>query len=165
MIVVADTSPILYLVLIEHVDLLEVLYGDVLIPESVAAELHATKSPSTVRAWIASPPPWAKVKSVPQDRLTTITAELDLGERAAIALADMVAADLLLIDDARGRAEALRRHFRVTGTLGVLRVAAERGRIDVAAVLGRLRATNFYLDDALVNAVFGTWLQRPSGHR
>ena len=50
MIVVADTSPILYPVLIEHVELLQSLYGDLLIPEPVAAELNATKSPSSVRS-------------------------------------------------------------------------------------------------------------------
>lgn len=160
MIVVADTSPILYLVLIEHVELLEVLYGDVLIPESVATELRATKSPSEVRAWISSPPSWAKVTSVPQDRLTTVTADLDPGERAAIALAEMVAADLLLIDDARGRAEALRRRLGVTGTLGVLRAAAEQRRIDVVSVLARLRATNFYVEDELIAATFAPWLPK-----
>ena len=83
MIVVADTSPILSLVLIEHVELLQSLYGDVLIPESVAAELGAAKSPPTVQTWISNPPLWAKVTSVPQDRLITVTAELDPGERAA----------------------------------------------------------------------------------
>jgi predicted nucleic acid-binding protein len=43
---------------------------------------------------------------------------LDAGERAAIALATAPSANLLLIDDARGRAEARRRHLTVTGTLG-----------------------------------------------
>ena len=50
-----------------------------------------------------------------------ITDDLDLGERAAIALAETMHADLLSIDEAGGRAEAKRRQLRVTGTLGVLR--------------------------------------------
>ena len=58
-----------------------------------------------------------------------ITDELDLGERAAIALAGAIHADLLLIDEAAGRAEAKRRNLRVTGTLGVLRT--ERGVVSV----------------------------------
>ena len=66
--------------------------------------------------------------------------ELDLGERAAIALAASVHADLLLIDDAAGRAEAKRRNLRATGTLGVLRAAAELGLIDVPNVVSRLKA-------------------------
>lgn len=78
--------------------------------------------------------------------------------RAAIALAETTHADLLLIDEAAGRAEAKRRHLRVTGTLGVLRAGAEHGLVDVPDLLERLKGTSFYLDDALVTAVFAPWL-------
>lgn len=71
-------------------------------------------------------------------------ADFDPGERAAIALAKKHEADLLLIDDQAGRAEARRLGLRLTGTLGVLWVAAEKGHIDVPAVLTALRETNFY---------------------
>ena len=63
-------------------------------------------------------------------------------------------ADLLLIDEASGRAEAKRRHLRVTGTLGVLKSGAEQGLVNVPDLVERLKATSFYLDEALVNAVF-----------
>jgi uncharacterized protein len=88
-----------------------------------------------------------------------ITDDLDPGERAAIALAEAVHADLLLVDEAAGRAEAKRRHLRVTGTLGVLRVGADQGLVNVPELLERLKATSFYLDEALLNAVFGQWLK------
>jgi len=77
----------------------------------------------------------------------------------AVALAEAVHADLLLIDEAAGRAEARRRHLRVTGTLGVLRTAAEHGLVNVPDVVTRLKATSFYVDDALVNQVFAQWLE------
>lgn len=64
----------------------------------------------------------------------------------------------LLIDEAAGRAEAKRRHLRVTGTLGVLRSGAEQGLVDVPDLLERLKTTSFYLDETLVNAVFDRWL-------
>jgi predicted nucleic acid-binding protein len=64
-----------------------------------------------------------------------------------------------LIDEAAGRAEAKRRHLRVTGTLGVLGTGAERGLVNVPDLLERLKATSFYLDEALLNAVFGRWLK------
>jgi predicted nucleic acid-binding protein len=60
-------------------------------------------------------------------------------------------ADLLLIDEVAGRAEAKRRQLRVTGTLGVLRAAAERGLVNVPDLLERLKATSFYLDETLLN--------------
>ena len=78
--------------------------------------------------------------------------DLDLGERAAIALAEALRADLLLIDEAAGRAEAKRRHLRVTGTLGVLRSGAEKGLVNVPDLLERLTTTSFYLDETLLNA-------------
>ena len=65
-----------------------------------------------------------------------------------------------MIDEAVGRAEAKRRHLRVTGTLGVLRAGAERGLVDVPDLLERLKTTTFYLDEALVNAVFAPWLPK-----
>ena len=86
--------------------------------------------------------------------------DLDLGERAAIALAETMRADLLLIDEAAGRAEAKRRQLRVIGTLGVLRSGAEEGLVNVPDMLERLKATSFYLDEALLSAVFDRWLKR-----
>jgi predicted nucleic acid-binding protein len=54
------------------------------------------------------------------------------------------------MDDAEGRAEAARRGFRITGTLGVLRAAAQRRLVDIAAAIDRLSRTNFYLPPKLV---------------
>ena len=73
-------------------------------------------------------------------------------------MAEKVRADLVLMDDLEGRAEARRRKLRVTGTLGVLRVAAELGLVDVPLAVSKLQATNFYFDPALVRQVLGRWL-------
>ena len=89
----------------------------------------------------------------------SVASDLDRGERAAIALAERVRADLILIDEADGRTEAARRNFRVTGTLGVLRAAAGEGLIDVRRVLDRLSATNFYADEQLLARLFEKWLK------
>jgi predicted nucleic acid-binding protein len=107
---------------------------------------------------MARAPPWLSVVPVESDKAQAITDDLDLGERAAIALAATIHADLLLIDEAAGRAEARRRNLRVTGTLGVLRAAAELGLVDVPGLIVRIKATSFYADDALLTAVFGRWL-------
>jgi predicted nucleic acid-binding protein len=68
-------------------------------------------------------------------------------------------ADLVLIDEAAGRAEAKRRNLRVTGTLRVLRAGAEQGLVNVPEVIERLKATTFYVDEALLKVVFGRWLR------
>ena len=159
MIVVADTGPLHYLILLEHTDLLPRFYGEVLVPDAVAAELTRSSAPDAVRHWMSRPPEWLRVVPVDRENVEQVTDELDLGERAAIALATAVHADLLLIDDAEGRAEARRRHLRVTGTLGVLRAAAELGLVNVADVLVRLKGTSFYVDDTLLTSTFGPWLE------
>jgi predicted nucleic acid-binding protein len=160
MIVVADSGPLHYLILLEQVDLLRRFYGQVLVPEAVASELSATGAPGIVREWITRPPTWVDVRPVSSAAMSTIKNDLDLGERAAIALAETVHADLLLIDEAAGRAEAKRRQLRVTGTLGVLRSGAEHDLVNVPDLLERLKKTSFYLDEALVRSVFAPWLQR-----
>ena len=159
MIVVADSGPLHYLILLEQVDLLRRFYGQVVVPEAVANELSTSGAPVVVRDWITAPPSWVEVRPVAPDVVAAITNDLDLGERSAIALAETVHADLLLIDQAAGRAEAKRRHLRVTGTLGVLRAGAEQGLVNVPGLLERLRTTSFYLDETLLNAVFGPWLK------
>ena len=158
MIVVADSSPLHYLILVDRIDLLHRLYGHVFVPDAVVAELQSARSPAMVSAWMEHPPVWATIAPVSPEQIATVTQDLDLGERAAIALAGAIHADLLLIDDAAGRAEARRRHLRVTGTLGVLRAGAERGIVDVPVVLSRLKATSFYADEALINTIFARWL-------
>jgi predicted nucleic acid-binding protein len=82
---------------------------------------------------------WLRVVAVSADDIASVSEELDLGERAAIALADRIGAELLLIDEMAGRAEARRRLLHVTGTLGVLRVGADAGFVDVRDVLSRLK--------------------------
>ena len=159
MIVVADTGPLHYLILLDHADLLHRFYGEVVIPDVVATELSAPSAPTAVRDWISRPPKWLSVVTVEAERMEDVTDELDLGERAAIALAGAIQAKLLLIDEVAGRAEARRRNLRVTGTLGVLRAAAELGLVDVPDVIARLRTTSFYADDALLKSAFGRWLE------
>jgi predicted nucleic acid-binding protein len=159
MIVVADSGPLHYLILLDHADLLHRFYDEVVVPEAVAAELSTLSAPSTVRNWMSRAPSWLRVVAVESSTVDAITDDLDLGERAAIALAGAMHADLLLIDEAAGRAEAKRRSLRVTGTLGVLRAAAERGLVNVPELVARLKATNFYADEALLKSAFGQWLE------
>jgi predicted nucleic acid-binding protein len=160
MIVVADSAPLHYLILLEHVELLRRFYAQVLLPRAVASELSTAAAPAVVREWITGPPSWVEVRSVAPEVMAAITDDLDLGERAAIALAETMHADLLLIDEAAGRAEARRRHLRVTGTLGVLRLGAQQRLVNVPELLEKLKKTSFYIDETLLSTIFAPWLPR-----
>lgn len=77
MIVVADTSPINYLVLIGEIDLLQKLFGKALVPNAVWNELSADGAPIAVKSWIAANPTWVDI-GIPSSIDKTIT--LGLGE-------------------------------------------------------------------------------------
>jgi predicted nucleic acid-binding protein len=142
--VVADTGPLNYLVLIGESEILPKLFGKVLVPELVHAELRHRLAPEPVHGWAASPPAWLEIRSTPTVANADPPARgLDEGESAALALARAVGADLVLMDDRSGVAVARQQGFTVTGTLGVLDLAGRRGLIDLRAAFARLKTTNF----------------------
>lgn len=150
MIVVSDTSPINYLLLIEEIGLLEKLFQKVLIPEAVFAELNHQLAPEPVRDWLKKIPAWIEIHPVPNPE---VIASLGRGEQQAITLAHRVGADLLLIDEHKARREALARGLIVAGTLNVLETAAQQGLIDLTSSLQRLMETNFRAAPSLFEAI------------
>jgi predicted nucleic acid-binding protein len=134
-VVIADTSPINYLVLIGEI-------------EDVFVELIDDGAPPEVRAWTTHHPGWLEIRRAPGRDPSLM--DLDAGEGAAIAMAEMESDVLLLIDESAGRLEASRRGIPNTGTLGVLRAAAMERLIDLPSVLDRLSTTNFRVSKALL---------------
>ena len=131
MIVISDTSVITNLVAIHHLCLLQQFYDLILIPEAVYRELADIDPPvpGTVEVQTLD---WLEVLSL-RDRTIADQLQnqfqLDPGESEAIALALEINADLLLIDERRGRAEATRLGLRLTGLLGMLVEAKQRSLI------------------------------------
>jgi len=150
MIIVSDTTPVNYLVLIGEIELLPALYGQILLPPAVHLELQQSGTPAPVVAWARSLPAWAQVKAPQQ---IGFTARLDPGEREAIALALEEKATLVLMDEQRGRAFARQQGLIVTGTLGVLEDAASRGLVDLPRAFQQLQGTSFQVSAALLQAI------------
>lgn len=149
MLIVADTTPLRYLVVLGHADLLHRLFGQVIIPPAVAGEMQHPHAPAALRAWMASPPAWLEIR--PPQRMPDATLlQLDPGEREAILLAQELHADMLLVDDQDAREEAARRTLEVMGTLRVLELAAEQGWIDLPTALTQLQTARFYLTPQMV---------------
>ncbi len=158
MIVVSDTSPLHYLVLIKAEQVLPKLYGRVLVPSEVLDELRAEEAPDDLRTWIEFLPSWLEVESPPPYSIPT---RIHAGEAAAVALAKHLQADLLLIDDHDARDYAESQGFKVTGMLGVLRDAAELELLDLAASLRRLQQeTNFRAPRSLFDDVMDEFRRR-----
>ena len=163
MLAVADTGPLHYLVMIDAIDLLPRLFTTVLVPRIVRDELSHANAPASVRAWIADPPPWLQIAPSPSVE-TLPFPKLDLGERAALALALSRHADVVLIDDRRGVAVARAHGLVSIGTLGLLDQAAARGLIDFTAVATRLTATNFRYPPELLDALLAHYRTGDPGH-
>ena len=147
--VVADTGPIHYLILIGQIELLPRLFAQVFLPSVVGDELAHAEAPHVVQAWIANPPQWLTVLETPPPDITLRS--LDDGESAAISLATSVGADAILMDDRAGVTAARARGFVVTGTIGILDAAARRRLVDFAQAVERLRRTSFRYPDALLD--------------
>lgn len=158
MIVVADTSPLNYLILIGYVDVLEALYRHVTIPPAVRDELLHPSAPPSVRAWMQTPPHWLEVRT-PGHTTLTLSTDLDEGEREAIALAcENGAGSTLIIDERAGRREAMRLGLRITGTLAILEEADKRGLLDLRQAIERLRRTTFKVSDVVLKQFLSSQL-------
>jgi predicted nucleic acid-binding protein len=158
--VVADSSPLHYLVLLGQHELLRQLFDSIVIPPKVAEELSQPSTPPEVLEWIRSPPAWLSVDDRP---LGARIPNLDPGEADAIALALALHADVLLIDEHRGRAEARRLGLQPLGVVGVLERAATMDLVDLASVLNQLvTTTNFRITSGVLEDVLARDRQRRS---
>lgn len=131
MIVVSDTSPVLNLARIGRLDLLALLYHEVFIPSAVYEELIRSKRDLPPAVDFASQP-WLTVAAAnDRNRVQELREYLDPGEAEAIVLAIELQADLLLVDERRGRRVGL----AITGLLGVIATAKRAGLVELAKPL------------------------------
>ncbi len=147
--IISDTSPINYLLLIGEIDVLPQLFQEVLIPPAVWRELQHKKTPRPVFEWAANLPAWAKV--VTPLRIDP-SLDLDEGETEAISLAMERNIHALLIDDRQGWKAAVARAIVPIGTVNVLEAADECNLLDFEQAIAKLRATNFRVEQSIVDA-------------
>ena len=122
MIVVSDTTPLISLLKINRTDLLEKLFGDVLIPQAVFDERFQLEADQIRQKKFIVVKPVNNPESVSILKRAT---GLDQGESEAIVLTDELKADLLLMDEAKGRNVSAQIGLRIMGTIGILMAAYE----------------------------------------
>jgi predicted nucleic acid-binding protein len=159
MLVIADNTPLRYLILLGYVDILPALYGHVIIPHAVLIELQHPHTPVVVHAWMANPPAWLEIRQT-----TTVAdaalAELDAGERDAILLVQELNADLLLINEGDGYGAATQRGMRCMRTVGLLEQAGIHGLLELPEAIARLRRTNFRIHPTVLDDVLARDAER-----
>lgn len=127
MIVVSDTTPLISLLKINRLDLLEKLFGEVLIPQAVFNELTVDER-FQLEADQIKREKFIAVKPVNNPESASVLKRatgLDQGESEAIVLTDELKADLLLMDEAKGRNVSNQMGIKIMGTIGILMAAYE----------------------------------------
>jgi predicted nucleic acid-binding protein len=165
MIVVADTTPLRYLVFIGQEGVLRRIFGRVFVPpEVLRVELQGVKTPEIVRRWAQSIPSWI-IEKAPSLIDPTLPAKLHKGEIEAISLAQELKAERILIDDWDARKVARDRGFLIAGTLAILEEGAVRDLLDIEQALGKLERTNYYASREQYQATITNVRDRKGGPR
>jgi len=142
-IVISDTSTLILFQKIEHLDLLNKVYGELITTPEIAAEYGETL------------PKWIKIQSVSDKKYQEILeTQIDSGEASAIALAKELDDVLLLLDDLKARKLALSLKFKITGALGIIHKAKQMSIIaKVKPLIDKLLTTNFRISDKIVDEI------------
>lgn len=155
-VVISDTTPINYLILIGNIDVLPRLFGQVLVPPAVIAELKHPKTPPPVATWVRHLPEWIEVRAPHTD----LHLNIGVGEDAAIALAVELGHVTVLMDDRRGRSAAHRHGLVTLRTLTILELAHDEGLLDFEDALFRLTAEGFYIKDVVMQNILAAFRTR-----
>ena len=150
MIVISDTTPISELTKVGYLDLLPKLFGTVVTPQGVFDELTTGQHPA---AEIVRDLSWLNVVAIENRQAVAELQQmgkLDLGESEAIALAEEIGADRLLIDEKAARRVAKTRNLPLIGTMGVLLLAKRQGYLEsVKYVLDQMQQQETRISDRL----------------
>jgi predicted nucleic acid-binding protein len=153
MVVVSDTSPIVCLAHVKHINLLQKLFEEVLVPPSVYNELLENK---IIDSSFLQQNPFFQIKNPENTVLVKkLKEQLDIGESEAIALSIEEKPEYLLIDESLGREVALLYHLSIKGTLGILLLAKERNLLpEIKPLIYKLQEEiNFRIKPSLLQLV------------
>jgi uncharacterized protein len=149
-VIVADSGPLIGLALIGQLGLLRSEARRVLVPPEVWREVTAV--PTAPGAAAIGACSWIEVVGPQPDAVTAFSADLDIGEAHALALAKQTDDAWLLVDDKKARRVARGAGIRIVGTIGLLAWAKRDGHlVALAPALAALRAAGIRLSDALID--------------
>lgn len=152
--VVCNTSPLILLAKTHRLKLLAQLYDGVIIPASVLGEVRTKPGEEAERVRALLQSRRCQLRKATRRVLDRLSPDLGAGERETIALALETAADLVILDDQQGRRIARGKGLSVTGTVGVLIEARERGLIpSVRYELDHLIEAGMWIDEMFYHRI------------
>jgi len=151
--IIADSSPLISLAIIEQLELLPQLYQRVMVPPAVWNEV-TVQGLGLPGSQAVSQVKWLEIQTPLPTNLEPLSILLDRGEAEAIALAKSISNSIVLLDDAQARRIAERLGIPRIGTLGILRRAKKAGLIaEVKMYIEQLRTNGIYISSSLIEAV------------
>lgn len=158
--VILNNTPLVALWLIDRLELLRDLYGEILIPQAVFEEFNAGNY--TTRQATLLKAPWIQVAQITHPKQLLVYTGLDKGEAEVLALAIERTAKLVVIDERKGRRYAQRLGLPLTGTLGLLLLAKEKGLITaVSPLIAQLQTNGLYFAPELLTKTFHLAQENP----
>lgn len=151
--VVVNSTPIIVLGNCGLLEILQTVFGSIAIPKAVLHEV-SVKDDEAAR-FLLSRPSWIKVLDAPKpSEMSLLPAKLHAGEIEVILLAKACNASAVVLDDNAARRAASFLGLNVTGTLGVLLAAKQRGDITaIEPVVNTLRSGGFRISDEVISYV------------
>ena len=149
MIVIADASPLITLATCNSLEILNVLFSDVVVSNIVFSEVSRPSKPfsKNLISFLEN-----RIEPVSIDNSRFKTKSLDAGEISSFELYEKLSADLLLIDERKGRKIAKENHFNIIGSLGVLIQAKRKGLIpQLKPKIEILRSSRIHFNDSLLD--------------
>lgn len=158
MIVISDTTPLISLMKIESLDILEKMYKEIIIPKAVYDELIINMDYQS-EIDIIQKCTFLQTKIVKENLSVSLLQKqlkLDIGESEAIFLANSIDADLIIIDERKARRIAKDIGLNVTGTLGILVEAKQRGLVkELKPLLDKLIKNEIRISKKLYQDILG----------
>lgn len=154
MLVVSDTSPLICLIRLEKLDLLNQLFGEIIIPKAVYDEIMILETFGDDLSEFQNAK-WIEIREPKNlELLNELKPLLDLGETEAITLAKELNIRFLLIDEKKGREIATKKELITIGTIGILLKAKEQKLIQkIKPELEKLRKTGFWISEKLFQKI------------
>lgn len=154
MIVISDTTPLISLIKINHLELIEELFGEIQIPDSVYRELVSNDKFKAEAEEIIKYSSIKRVKVTNEKSVQLLqrATGLDIGESEAIILSDQIKADLLLMDEVKGRQVARNMGISIMGTIGILMQAFDSkllNKKEIEECILVLRSNGRHISDKL----------------
>ena len=150
--VISNTTPILSLLKIDKLDVLQKLYGEIIIPNAVYKEIEqGISKPYYQNLKEIS---WIKIEEISDKKVLQYFNDLDAGEAEVLILANEINADLVIIDEILGRKFAQKLNINLTGTLGILLKAKELNYIEnISSLITQLKDKGTWINPKLANKV------------